>query len=141
MSLARGGNSKNGYQGLQFRATRRTTQGCLTSPKFFNVAEENVVRYWLSITVEDDAVIHYGMGHAVGRIMGVFYVEDGLVRFQCLERIQGGIHVLISLFCWIGMMSNVSNSKAMTFHLGTICSVMSEKLVVQRRTGRGGTFQ
>ena len=28
------------------------------------------------MTLEDDAVVHGGLVHAVGRSMGVFYVED-----------------------------------------------------------------
>ena len=53
---------KNGYHGPQFKATRRTTQGGLTPPTLFNVVVENVVRYWLYITVEYDSVIHNGLG-------------------------------------------------------------------------------
>ena len=45
-----------------------------------------MVRHWLSIIVEDDTVIYDGMGHEVGRILGVFYVENVLIG----HRIQNG---------------------------------------------------
>ena len=60
----------NGYHVTQFMATYGTTQGGLTSPELFNVVVENVVRNWPSVTVDDDAVIHDGLVHAVGRSMG-----------------------------------------------------------------------
>ena len=43
------------------------------------VAVDSVVWHWLSMTVEDVAVIHDGLGHAVGRSFEVFYVNDGLI--------------------------------------------------------------
>ena len=39
----------------------------------------NMVRYFMPVTVEDDAFVSYGLVHAVGRIMGVFYSDDGLI--------------------------------------------------------------
>ena len=57
---------KNGYNVPQFRSTRRTKQEGLISATKFNVAVDNVVHHWLSMIVEDGAVIHNGMGHVVG---------------------------------------------------------------------------
>ena len=91
-------NRKNGYHGPQFRATRGTTQGGLTSPKIFNVAVDNVVRNWLSMTVEYEAVIHDGLVHAVEMSIGVFYADNGLIGSSDLEWLQGAINVLIGLF-------------------------------------------
>ena len=73
------GHLKNGYHDPQLRSTRGTTQGGLTSPKIFNVEVDNMVRHWLSIIVEDDTVIYDGMGHEVGRILGVFYMYNGII--------------------------------------------------------------
>ena len=39
------------------------------------MAVDSMVCHWLSMKVEDDAVIHNGLGHVVGLILGVFY-ED-----------------------------------------------------------------
>ena len=75
----------NWYHGPQFRATRGTTQGGLKLLTLFNVVVDNVVRHWLSMTVEDDTVIHDGMVHAVGWSMGVFYGDDGPIGLRYPE--------------------------------------------------------
>ena len=76
---------ENWYHGPQFRATRGTTQGGLKLLTLFNVVVDNVVRHWLSMTVEDDTVIHDGMVHAVGWSMGVFYRDDGPIGLRYPE--------------------------------------------------------
>ena len=43
---------------------------------------DNVVHHWLFMTVEDGMVILYDLGHAVGRTMRVFYVDDGIIGSQ-----------------------------------------------------------
>ena len=67
---------QNEYHGSQFRVTRGTTQGSLTFPTLLNVAVDNVVRHWLSMTMKD------GLEHAVGRGMEVFYADDGIIASQ-----------------------------------------------------------
>ena len=89
---------KNGDHGPQFRATCGTTQGGLTFTTLFNVAVDNVVRNWLSITVEDDMIINYGMVHVVIWSMGVFYAENGLIGPLYPEWILRTLNVLIGLF-------------------------------------------
>ena len=54
-------------------------RGGLTSPTLFNLAVYSVVRYWLSITVEGDALIIGGMGHELGRSLGVFYSDYSII--------------------------------------------------------------
>ena len=73
-----------------------------------------MVRNCLSMTVADGAVIHNGLGYAVGQIMGVLYAEYDLIGSWDLAWIQGYLNIPIGLFCWIGMMGNVSKSKTMT---------------------------
>ena len=58
---------QNGYRVPYYRATRRYTQHDLTPPTLFNMVVDNVVRYWLSMTVKFDAVIHGRLVHVVGR--------------------------------------------------------------------------
>ena len=70
---------QNGLHGTQFRATRGMTQGRLTSPTLFNVEVYRVVRHWLSFTVEDNYATINGLGMSVGRCMGVFYADDGMI--------------------------------------------------------------
>ena len=95
-----------------------------------------MVRYCLYMTVEADTVIHNRLGHAVGRGMGFFYADDGLIGLRDLEQLQGSLNATIGLFCRIGLMANVAKSKTMTCHPGTICSGMPEEAVVQRSTGK-----
>ena len=45
----------------------------------------------------------------VGRIMGVFYGDDGLTVLQDPEWVQWEINVLIGIFLRVGLMSNVKN--------------------------------
>ena len=80
---------QNGYHGPQFSVTRGTKKGGLKFPTLFNVEVENVVRHWLFMTVEDDAVIHDGLVHAVGRSIGVLYADNGLIGSQEPKLLQG----------------------------------------------------
>ena len=113
----------------------------MTPPTLFNVTVDSVVRNWLSMTVGDNAVIHDGLGHAVGRILGVFYEEDGILGSQYLEWIQGSLNVLIGLLLQIDLMANVTKSKTMTHQPGAIWSGMLKEEVGRKSTGKGATYQ
>ena len=69
---------QNGYHILVFQDTRGIMQSGLISLKLFNSVVENVIRTWLSMTVEDQRVDHEGMGESVRRCLGVFYADDGM---------------------------------------------------------------
>ena len=130
---------QKGYHGPQFRDTRVTNQGRLASPTLFNLPVDGVVRHWLSMKVEDDAFIQDRLGHAVGWRLGVFYenyVTLGLLDPGC---IQGGLNVLIGLFLWIGVMTNITKSKIMTCQPGTIRSGMLEEAFGWKSTRKGDT--
>ena len=100
-----------------------------------------MVRYWLSMTVGGDVFINYGLGHAVGRIMGVLYTEDGAIGSLYPEWLQGSLNLHIGLFRCIGLMSNLAKSKNMTFQPGTILSVMSEGGVGWISMGKVDTYR
>ena len=127
---------QNGYHGLHFRATRITTQGGMTFPTLFNMAVDSVVWYWLSMIVKYEAVIHDGMGHAVGRSLGLFYMGDGIIGSWDLEWLQGDLNTLIGVFHQIVLMDNVAKSKTMTCQPGSIRLGMSEEAVIRRSTGK-----
>ena len=40
---------------------------------------DNAIRTWLTMTVEDQWVDHERLGETVGRCLGVFYADDGMV--------------------------------------------------------------
>ena len=50
-------------------------QGGFISPTLFNVITENVIQTWLAMMVEDYRVEHDGMREAIGRCLGVFYIN------------------------------------------------------------------
>ena len=77
------------------RQTKGTTHGGIASPMLFNVGVDIVLRHWLFITVEDVAVIQDGMGYTVGWILGVFYVDNGLLGLRDLEWLQVTLNVFI----------------------------------------------
>ena len=59
-----------------------TTQWGLTLTTLFIVAVDSMVWHWLSMSLEDVAVIHDGLGHAVRWSLGVFYAYHGLIGLQ-----------------------------------------------------------
>ena len=69
-----------GYHGPAFPDTWGMMQVRLISLTLLNVIVDNAIRTWLAMTVEDQKVVHNGMGEAVGRCMGVFYADDGMVE-------------------------------------------------------------
>ena len=110
-------------------------------PTIFKVAVDNVVRNCLSMTVEDDEIILDGMVHAVGRSMGVFYADDGLIGSRDSKWIQGSLKLLIGLFHWIGLMAKISKSKMMVCQIGKIRLIISEETVGRRSTRKGVTYR
>ena len=76
---------KSGYNGPQFRATRGTTQVGITLPTLFNAVVDIVVQHCLLMTLEDGSFIQDGLVHAVVRILGVLYADDGLLGLWDLE--------------------------------------------------------
>ena len=79
---------------------------------------DNVVRNWLALTVEDKLVDHEGLGFVVGRCLGPFYADDGMVGSRYLEWIQGAPNLLIRIFRQYGMVANVAKYRAMTCQTG-----------------------
>ena len=61
------------------------------SPTLFNVTV-------LSITVEDESIIHDRLGIAVVICIGVFYADYGLIGLRDPEWLQVAIDVLIKIF-------------------------------------------
>ena len=93
------------------------------------------------MTVEDNTDICDGLGHAMGRSMGVLYAEYDLIGSKNQEWLQGTYNVLIGLFLWVGLIANVTKSKIFMCRPGTIRLVMSEEAMGCRSTGRGTTYQ
>ena len=104
---------KNGYHGPAFPYTRGTTQGGLVSHTLFKVVMENVIHTWLEMAVEDQRVAHTRMEEAVGRCLGIFYADDGMVVSRYPEWLQHLMHILVSPFRRYGLAANVAKSRLM----------------------------
>ena len=104
------------------------------------MALDSVVRHWLSHTVENESAIHDRLRTAVGRSMGMFYADDGLIGLWDPEWPQGSTNVLIRLFCMIGLMINVEKSKTMAYQPGAIFTGVSEESFSRSITGKRSTY-
>ena len=86
---------------------------------------------WLYMVVEDELFDHGGLGLAVVRCMGMFYMYDGLVGLRDPEWLQGALNVIIGLFQKYGLVANVAKSKAMICQPGEIWFGMPDEAVGQ----------
>ena len=91
--------------------------------------------------MEDESVIHYGIRVTLGCILGEFYVEDGIIGLQDLERLQGDLNVLIRIFWSVGLMAHIANSRTMICLPGAICIGISEEGFSRRKIWEGATYQ
>ena len=88
----------NGFHGPDLPATRGTTKCGLVSPTLFNVVVDNVIRTCLYITVEEHRVAHDGLEDTVGRCLGVFYADDGMVISRYVGWLKHSMNFIVSLF-------------------------------------------
>ena len=103
----------NCFHGPTLPATRGTTKVGLVSPMLFNAVVDNVIRSWLAMKVDDHRVAHDGLGETVGRYLGVFYDEDGMVGSRDSDWLQNVMNVLVGLFRRYGMAANIAKSRTM----------------------------
>ena len=64
--------------------------------------------------VEDQLVVHKGLGLALGRCVSLFYTDNGVMGSWYLKCLKGAINVIIGIFCTYRPVANVVKSKAMT---------------------------
>ena len=107
--------------------TRGTTQGIPMSPTLFNVVVENVIRTWMTMTVEDQRVAHDGLGETVGRCLRVFYAKYGMVSSRESDWLQHAMNFLVGLFRRYGLAANIAKSHKMTCHPVNLRVGMSEE--------------
>ena len=89
---------------------------------------------WLALIVEDKLVAQEGLRLAVGRCLGLFYANNGMVGSRYPEWTQGALNVLFSLFYPYVQVVNIAKSNAMTCHPGELWYWNSEEAVGQRCT-------
>ena len=125
----------NGYHGPAFPATWGTTQGGLVSPTLLNAVVDNVIRIWLSMTVEYQRVSRNGLVEAVGRCLGVFCANYGMVGSINPDWLQHSMNVLVSLFQQYGLSANVAKSLSMMCQPGALRFRMSVEAKVLKFNG------
>ena len=59
---------------------------------------ENVIRTWMATTVENQRVAHDRLGETIGKFLGIFYTNDGMVDSIDADWIQHLMNVLVGLF-------------------------------------------
>jgi len=125
---------QGGYHGEPFKATRGIVQGDAASPTIFIVVVDAIVRYWLSLTV-DDGSEHDGLGLMVKERLVLFFVDDGLIAARNHEWLQMAIAKLSELFERVGLRTNIQKTKAMTCTPGYISSQLSSPAYKRRQEG------
>ena len=102
------------------------------SPTLLNLVVENAIRTWLAMTVEDERVAHDGMGETVGRRLGVFFSDNGMVGSRNLDCLQHAMNVLVGLFIRYGMADNVAKSRKMTCYCGALrAGILEEAMALK----------
>ena len=77
----------------------------------FNMMVNNVIRTWLDMVVEDQRVAHDGLGETVGRCLGVFCDNDGMVGSHNSKWLQHAMNIPVRLFRRYGLAANIAKSK------------------------------
>ena len=108
---------QNGFHILAFPATRGNNVGRTFSLTLFNVVVENVIRNWMGMTVEDQRVVHDSLGETVGQCLGVFYEDNGMVRFRDSDWLHHAMNILVGLFRSYGLAAKVVKSCTMTWRM------------------------
>ena len=92
------------------------------------------------MTVEDQAVAHKGLGINVGRCLGLFNANYGMIEASDSEWLHNKINFLIGLFWRYGLVENVAKLLTMTFQPRAIRPGMSKEAVGRRCTGVGELY-
>ena len=115
--------------------------GILVKPTLFNIVVDNTIRTWLAITVEDQRLDHNGMLEAVGRYLGVFYADDGMVGSKDAEWIKHLMNVLVGLFWWYYFAASANKYRMMTYQPDTLRSGISVEAKALKCTGVGYSYR
>ena len=126
---------QNGFHRLALPDTRGRTRGGLVSPTLFNMVVDNVIRTWLSMTVEDHRVAQDGLKETIGRYVGVFYADDGMVGSRDLDWQPHALNVLVSLCRRYDLAAIVAKSCTVTCHPRELRVGVSEEAMEMNCTG------
>ena len=83
-----------------------------------------VVRTWLPMTVEDHTGVQEVLGLNLGRHLGFFYTDNSMVGARESYWIQNAINILVGLFWWYRLITNITKSWTITYQPRALRSVM-----------------
>ena len=101
----------------------------------FNIVVDNVIRTWLTMTVEDKKVAHDGLGETVWQCLRVFYAKYDMVSSHNSDWLHHSMNVLVGLFIRYGLAANIAKSHKMTCHPGALQVGMLEEAMALKCTG------
>ena len=78
---------------------------------------------------------HEGLRETVGRFLGFFYADYGVVGSRDLEWLKHAMNVLVGIFIRYGLANNVAKSRTMTCQPGALQSGMSEETMALKFAG------
>ena len=65
----------------------------------FNILADKVIRYWLSITIDDDGnTTRDGLGRTVRDMLALLYADDTLIAATNSQWLQQALDLLVQLF-------------------------------------------
>jgi hypothetical protein len=128
---------QGGFYGDPFEASRGVTQGAVESSTIFNVVVDAVVRYWLTLVVNDGSDADTGLGLTVNERLVLFYADDGLIASRNSEWLQMAIQSLSELFERVGLRTNTTKTETMNCTPGYISGPMSASAYKRRMDGEG----
>ena len=132
---------QSGYHGPVFNSTRGCTQGCVFSPKLFNIILDAVLRHWLSLVIDDaGTIVSHGFGLSVADRFALFYADDGLIGARNADWLQNALQVLTDLFLRIGLDTNTAKTVTMNCIPGYISTQLSVSGYTHRLTGTGESY-
>ena len=93
------------------------------------------------MTLKDQRVAHDGLVETVGRYLGVFYDNYGMVGSCDSDWIQNAMNVLVGLFRSYGLVANIAKSRKMICQLSALWAGMSEEALAIKCTVVGYLYQ
>jgi Reverse transcriptase (RNA-dependent DNA polymerase) len=128
------------YYGYPFTPGAGQITGSILGPLIFNIIVDSIVRYWLTIMVDDGGTSAIS-GLTVKDILILFYADDGMIAARDPAWLQEALEVLVALFRRAGLDVNVNKTKIMICHPGFIKTHFSDATYKRRLTGEGPSPQ
>ena len=102
---------------------------------------DNFIRSWLAMTVDDQRVVHYGLGETARWCLGVFYANYRMMVSQDADRLQHVMSFLVGLFQRHGLTTKLAKPRTMKFQNDALQLGMSMESKYLRCTGMGDSYR